>query len=304
MNHSKKIDSILIVDDDPVNIQVLGAALTDTYRVRVAKGGLAALAIAESEEPPDLILLDVMMPEIDGYEVCRRLKQNPRTAGIPIIFVTTKDNSEDEAFGLNLGAVDYISKPLSIAVVKARVRTQLQLKHHTDMLEALAMVDGLTGIANRRSFDQTLEKEWRRGLRHDSYLSVVMIDIDEFKAFNDHYGHGAGDECLRRVALAIECSLQRACDFVGRYGGEEFVVLLPECGNKGVSMVADKIRLGVKALNIPHSFSSTADHVTISLGCKSIRCEDGFTSAELIHGADMALYLAKNQGRDRVVLAD
>lgn len=304
MNATKKIDSILVVDDNPVNIQVLVRALKDIYRVRVATEGHKALAIAESEDPPDIILLDIMMPEIDGHEVCRRLKQNPKTMGIPVIFVTTRGSSEDEAFGLNLGAVDYISKPFSIPVVKARVRTHLQLKQRSDMLETLAMVDGLTGIANRRSFNQTLERELNRVKRNIGHLGLIMIDIDEFKPYNDNYGHGAGDECLQSVARAIESALRRPGDFVGRYGGEEFVVLLPECDLEGALMVADKIRDGVKGLRIPHDFSGTADHVTVSIGCKSILCGEDITGADLLREADQALYRAKEQGRDRIVAAE
>ena len=299
-----KTGSVLIVDDAPVNIRMLVGALKDTYRVRVANGGIKALAIAESEDPPDIILLDVRMPEVDGYEVCRRLKQNPETMKIPVIFVTTRGSSEDEAFGLNLGAVDYISKPFSIPVVKARVRTHLQLKRHTDKLESLAMIDGLTGIANRRSFDQTIELEWRRAQRIDAHLSLIMIDIDEFKAYNDNYGHGAGDECLRLVACTIESTMRRSGDFVGRYGGEEFVVLLPECDLEGVLDMAEKIRIKIKNLNIPHAFSKITDHITVSIGCKSMQYESETACTELLQKADQAMYQAKEQGRDRVVASD
>ncbi|WP_321491353.1 diguanylate cyclase domain-containing protein [uncultured Desulfobacter sp.] len=304
MSHVMKAGSVLIVDDTPINIQVLVNALKDTYRVRIANEGRKALSVAASEDPPDIILLDVMMPEMDGYEVCRCLKQNPKTMQIPVIFVTTRRSSEDEAFGLNLGAVDYISKPFSIPVVKARVRTHLQLKLRTDKLEALAMVDGLTGIANRRSFDQTLDLDWRRAQRMGSHLSLIMIDIDEFKAYNDNYGHGAGDECLRVVAEAIESIMRRPGDFVGRYGGEEFVVLLPESDLKGTLAMAEKIRLAVKALKIPHAFSGTADHVTISLGCHAMLCESKTSSRQLLQEADQALYFAKQKGRDRVVASN
>jgi diguanylate cyclase (GGDEF)-like protein len=296
----KDNESVLIVDDTPVNIQVLVKALRSSYRMRVANGGKEALSIAESEDPPDIILLDIMMPEMDGYEVCRRLKQNPQTMRIPVIFVTAMSDSNNEAFGLNLGAVDYISKPFSIPVVKARVRTHLQLKQRTDMLENMSMVDGLTGIANRRSFDQTLEQEWRRGRRNSTHISLIMIDIDNFKAYNDNYGHGAGDECLRLVARAIKSCLSRSGDFVGRYGGEEFVVLLPECDKDGALTVAEKIRRKVEELNIIHEFSGTADHITISLGCMSMSCE-GDDSAEMLRKADQALYSAKEHGRNRVV---
>ncbi|WP_415718348.1 diguanylate cyclase [Maridesulfovibrio sp.] len=296
----KDKDSVLIVDDTPVNIKVLVQALKSSYRMRVANGGKDALSIAASDDPPDIILLDVMMPEMDGYEVCRRLKQNPQTMSIPVIFVTAMSDSDNEAFGLNLGAVDYISKPFSLPVVKARVRTHLQLKQRTDMLENMSMIDGLTGIANRRSFDQTLEQEWGRGRRNGSVLSLIMIDIDNFKAYNDNYGHGAGDECLRLVARAIQSSLSRSGDFVGRYGGEEFVVLLPECENDGALAVAENIRCKVEELNILHEFSGTADHITISLGVKSMLCE-GENGAELLHKADQALYCAKENGRNRLV---
>jgi len=301
MSSTRQIDSVLVVDDTPVNIQVLVKALKDTYRVRVANGGFKALAIAESEDPPDIILLDIQMPEINGYEVCRRLKQNPQTMSIPVIFVTTMDSDEDEAFGLNLGAVDYITKPFSLPVVKARVRTHLQLKQRTDMLEKLALVDGLTGISNRRSFDQTLEREWRKTRRNGSCLGLIMIDIDNFKAYNDNYGHGAGDECLRQVAGAIGSAGRRPGDFVGRYGGEEFVVVLPECNLEGVVQVAETIRLAVKELNIPHAFSAASEYVSISLGCASMRYESGTESDALLRKADQALYRAKEQGRDRVV---
>ncbi len=299
-----KAGSILIVDDTPVNIQMLVNALKGTYRVRVANGGLKALAIAESDDPPDIILLDVRMPELDGYEVCRRLKQNPDTMQIPIIFVTTRGSSEDETFGLNLGAVDYISKPFSIPVVKARVRTHLQLKRHTDKLESLAMIDGLTGIANRRSFDQTLEQECRRAQRTGAWLSLIMIDIDDFKRYNDNYGHGTGDECLRLVAITIESTMRRSGDFVGRYGGEEFVVLLPECDQEGAVEMAEKIRTKIKRLNIPHAFSQISDHITASFGCKSMRYMPGIPCTQLLQKADQALYQAKEQGRDRVVASD
>ena len=245
-----------------------------------------------------------MMPEMDGYEVCRRLKQNPETMHIPVIFVTTRRSNEDEAFGLNLGAVDYILKPFSIPVVKARVRTHLQLKLRTDKLEALAMIDGLTGIANRRNFDQTIQQEWRKAQRTLGHLSLIMIDIDEFKAYNDNYGHGAGDECLRLVAGAIESTMRRPGDFVGRYGGEEFVVLLPECDLDGALEMAENIRIKIKDLSIPHAFSKTTDHVTVSLGCKSMQYESGTSPTDLLQKADQALYLAKEQGRDRVVASD
>ncbi len=295
--------SVLIVDDMPINIQVLAEALREDYRVRVAASGPKALALAESQDPPDIVLLDIMMPGMDGYEVCRRLKSNPQTMGIPVIFVTAKGATEDEALGLNLGAVDYISKPFSIPVVKARVRTHLQLKLRTDLLEQLSMLDALTGIANRRSFDQSLEREWGRSQRTGSLLGVVMLDIDHFKAYNDNYGHGAGDECLRRVAQALQSVVQRPLDLVARYGGEEFVALLPETEPTGTALLAERFRGAVAEQHLPHAFSPVAPQVTVSVGHASRAAVNGETPQALVAAADQALYRAKAEGRNRVVAA-
>ncbi len=293
--------SVLIVDDNPVNIQILAGALRANHRVRVANSGLKTLEVAVSDDPPDIILLDIMMPEMDGYEVCRRLKNNPKTMDIPIIFVTAKAESDDEAFGLNLGAVDYISKPYSLPVVKARVRAHLQLKQRTDMLAELAMLDGLTGIANRRNFDLALEREWGRSVRKISDIALIMLDIDFFKAYNDHYGHGAGDECLRLTAQALEACVHRPTDLVARYGGEEFCVLLPETDAAGTGKMAEALRRSVKKLALPHAFSTVADHVTISAGYASVIATPDSSPTLLLQNVDSALYIAKKRGRNRAV---
>ncbi len=304
MSESKELRSVLIVDDVPVNIQVLAEALRADYRVRIAVNGPKALAIAASDDPPDIILLDVMMPEMDGYEVCRRLKNAPETKDIPVIFVTAKSSSEDEALGLNLGAVDYIAKPFSIPVVKARVRTQVQLKIRTEMLEKLALVDGLTGIANRRSFDQSLEHEWKRASRNALPISVVMIDIDHFKHYNDNYGHGAGDICLQQVAGALGSVIQRPADLVARYGGEEFAALLPETDAQGAGRIASAMREAVSNLKLPHAHSPVADHITVSLGHATGFVQGDASPRSLVDAADGALYKAKESGRNRVQAAE
>ena len=303
MSESKELRSVLIVDDVPINIQVLAEALRVDYRVRIAANGPKALVIAASDDPPDIILLDVMMPEMDGYEVCRRLKNAPETKDIPVIFVTAKSSSENEALGLNLGAVDYIPKPFSIPVVKARVRTHVQLKARTEMLERLAMVDGLTGIANRRSFDQSLEHEWKRAFRNALPISVVMIDIDHFKPYNDNYGHGAGDICLQQVAEALRSVVQRPADLVARYGGEEFAALLPETDVEGAEMIASAMREAVSNLKLPHEHSPVADHITISLGHATGFAQATASPRNLVDAADGALYKAKEFGRNQVQAA-
>jgi diguanylate cyclase (GGDEF)-like protein len=292
---------ILIVDDNPINIQVLAEALNAEYRVKVATAGAAALAIAKNPlSRPDLILLDVMMPEMDGYEVCRRLKRDSATQGIPVIFVTAKNDAKDEEAGLRLGAMDYIVKPFHLAIVKARVQNHVSLKLRSDMLESLALIDSLTGIANRRRFDQALDHEWKRALRSGAKLALVMADIDHFKAYNDHYGHGAGDLCLKAVARALSGELGRASDLLARYGGEEFIAVMPDTETAGARVLAERWRACVAALTLPHQFSSAADHVTISVGYASITPSPEQSPGDLLALADRMLYNAKGQGRNRI----
>lgn len=294
--------SVLIVDDTPANIQVLAEALTSDYRVRVASQGSKALEIARSADPPDLILLDVMMPEIDGYQVCQQLKADENTSSIPVIFVTAKSGLEDEAHGLNLGAVDYINKPFQLPVVRARVKTHINLKLKTDLLENLAQIDGLTHIPNRRRFDQVFAQEWARMAREKQPLALAMIDVDYFKAYNDHYGHGAGDDCLRQVAAALQRSLNRPADLVARYGGEEFVLLLPNTDAPGGLTIAERARLEVVAAGLAHAHSQIAGQITVSIGIAVAEVPDG-DPQRLLAAADQALYQAKRGGRNRCCTA-
>jgi len=234
--------------------------------------------------------------------LCRILKEDPKTEGIVVIFVTARDATSDEEHGLKLGAVDYISKPISPAIVHARVDTHMNLKRKTDMLERFALLDGLTGIHNRRYFDEQLEKEISRNIREDRPLSVIMMDIDHFKEFNDHYGHGAGDQCLKKVAHALTDTLSRPGDTLCRYGGEEFVALLPGNDGGGAGVVAERLREAVEALSIAHEYSSVSDVVTLSLGIAFAEPagEHKGTAESLIKRADEALYAAKRAGRNRV----
>lgn len=222
----KEKPTVLIVDDMTTNLLILSDLLKDEYSIKVAKNGQKALDIVHSSDEVDIILLDIMMPDIDGYEVCRELKSNPKTKNIPIIFVTAKDNDADEEYGLNLGAIDYITKPFNKAIVKLRIKNHLELKLKSDLLEELSMYDGLTHIPNRRFFDQVFQSTYKEVKRENKSLAVMMIDIDFFKLYNDNYGHGKGDETLKKVAQALQMTLKRPTDLVARYGGEEFVVLL------------------------------------------------------------------------------
>ncbi len=295
-----KKQTILIVDDQPTNIQILAEALQPRYEIMAATNGLLALELAQQDDQPDLILLDVIMPGIDGYEVCRRLKKSERTKSIPIIFVTAQSGAKEEEFGLNLGAVDYISKPYSLPIVLARVRNHLRMKRKTDLLENLAALDGLTGIPNRRGFDTTLNAEWKRAVRGGGPLSVIMIDIDHFKQFNDNYGHGSGDECLRQIATALAECVSRTGDLIARYGGEEFVAILPHADAAGTRFIAERLVTAVADLKIPHAYSEVADYVTISAGAATVSPAHYMAVDTLLQKADQMLYKAKGEGRNRV----
>ena len=291
---------ILIVDDAPINIQVLNEALQRDYHTFFATSGRDALRIA-AEVVPDLVLLDVMMPEMDGYEVCRAMKANAELRDIPVVFVTAMSQQEDETVGLELGAVDYITKPFNPVIVRLRVRNQLELKRQRDMLARLSLLDGLTGIPNRRAFDDYYQREWKRALRCKRELSILLVDIDYFKGYNDAYGHLAGDDCLRRLSVGLSASLSRPADFMARYGGEEFIGVLPETDCCGALVIAEEMRCKVEALGIPHVSSPLSQLVTVSVGVASMVPERGVDAAELISIADKALYRAKSEGRNRVV---
>ncbi|MCX6073578.1 MAG: PleD family two-component system response regulator [Campylobacterales bacterium] len=293
---------ILIVDDTPMNIQVLSKMLNSTYDVRIATRGDKALEIARSKKyKPDLILLDIMMPEMDGYEVCRQLKSNSDTAAIPVIFVTAKSEIEDETKGFSLGAVDYIIKPFHMPIVQARIQTHLRLSQQAKLLEEYAFLDPLTHLFNRRKFDMVFEEEWRRALRNHEPLSLCMIDIDFFKGYNDTLGHGEGDICLQQVASTISKSSSRGGELAVRYGGEEFIVLLPHCDEESAYSSGENIRESVEALRIGHPHSDISSVVTVSVGCATVYpTHKTIDMKNLVKLADDALYQAKQNGRNRV----
>ncbi|MCW2235791.1 PleD family two-component system response regulator [Azospirillum canadense] len=290
---------ILVVDDIPSNVHVLSRILKGEYDIYFATDGAKALDLVQTRLP-DLVLLDIMMPGMDGYEVCARIKADPTTRDIPVIFISAKSEVEDETQGLEAGAIDFITKPISPPIVKARVRNHLLLKRQADLLRALSFIDGLTGIANRRRFDEALLREWRRCARSHLPLSLIMLDVDHFKAYNDHYGHQAGDECLRAVAGLLDEQVKRPGDLVARYGGEEFVCLLPETDADGAASVAERLRETVAGQRLPHALSPVADHVTISLGVASALPQTDSSPDSLAQLADRLLYEAKRSGRNRV----
>ncbi len=291
--------TVLLVDDQPANIQLLNALLEADHDVQMATGGADALRLIQ-ESPPDLVLLDIQMPEVSGYEVCAQLKASDLTKDIPVIFITAQTTAEEETRCLKMGAVDFVAKPYNPEVVKARVRTHVQLKQQSDLLRMLAYVDGLTGLANRRHFELALEAEWRRCRRNQSALSLVMIDVDSFKPYNDHYGHPAGDACLQAVAQQLALHRVRSHDLLARYGGEEFVFLMPECDLPGALAKAESMRQSVESLSLAHAAATAGSCVTISAGVHSLKPSGELLTSTLVEQADQRLYDAKSQGRNRV----
>ncbi|OAI13721.1 diguanylate cyclase response regulator [Methylomonas koyamae] len=294
-----KAHTVLAVDDSPENLDLIKNILEPYYHVKVAVNSELALQIAASQLP-DLILLDIVMDGTDGYQTCLQLKAQDKTRNIPIIFLTAKHSEEDEVHGFRIGGNDYITKPFSPSIVLARVRTQIQLKTKSDLLEKLASLDGLTEIPNRRAFDAALERQWNQSKRTGMPLSLMIADIDSFKQYNDFYGHPMGDECLKRVAGALQSMTHRPEDLVARLGGEEFAILLPNTDSIGAMLRAEQYREAVEALKIRHVSNNPTAFVTISAGIASLRAHAHDQYAILLKAADDALYQAKNQGRNRV----
>jgi len=291
---------ILIVDDEEINLELLNYTLAGDYDIVTANSGEMALDKVQ-ERSPDLVLLDIMMPGISGYEVCRQLKSNSQTKNIPIVFSTAKDSDEDEVLGLEMGAADYIHKPYKAALIKARISNQIALKQKNDLLEKLVRIDALTEINNRRFFDESFEHEWRRALRSGQSLALCLLDIDHFKQFNDNYGHAAGDKCLLQVARCLDKQIRRSGDFVARYGGEEFVFLWLDADESAAILLAERARKAIAELNISHHYSSCAQHVTASFGVTLFTPDPSQNKEVMLQQADDNLYLAKERGRNQVV---
>jgi diguanylate cyclase (GGDEF)-like protein len=292
---------ILIVDDEIANIEIMNALLEDDYEVCFATSGEQALETARISQP-DLVLLDVLMPDLDGFQVCQRMKSDAMLADIPVIFTTGLGDTEDEMRGLALGAIDYVTKPIQPAILRARVGNHVELKRLRDQLAALAVTDALTGLSNRRHLERSLETETARLSRSGEWLSVAMLDIDFFKQFNDTYGHPAGDRCITMVAAALTRAVKRAGDLPARYGGEEFACVLPGTDPHSAELVAQEILLQVQSLNIPHELSQISPFITVSIGVASARCTPGMGVERWIAEADQQLYSAKREGRNRIAL--
>ena len=329
LNLESPTEMILIVDDSVDNLRLLSTMLqTQGYRVKKSISGTFALQSLDVIEP-DLILLDVNMPGIDGHKVCETLKAQKKYKTTPIIFISASDQVLNKVKAFQLGAIDYITKPFHIEEVLIRVENQLNQKRlyqelqkqnnllkreieerlrievalteANQKLELLASLDGLTGIANRRRFDQYLEAEWQRCLRGKFELSLMLIDVDFFKNYNDCYGHLLGDDCLKQIANILQDNIQRATDLVARYGGEEFVVVLPHTPQVGALEVAQRIQGAISAQQLPHRGSSVSEYITLSIGITTTIPHSTRTIADFVDWADQALYRAKISGRNRIV---
>jgi diguanylate cyclase (GGDEF)-like protein len=290
---------VLIVDDDISNIEIMSCLLEPEYEVCFAKSGTDALEIAGAVAP-DLILLDIVMPGMDGYELCRRLKLDEALTDVPVIFTTGLDGLDDEARGLSVGAIDYVTKPIQPEILRRRVGNHLEMKRMRDELAALAMTDPLTGLGNRRLLEKRLGQELRRLTRQGDWLSVIMLDIDFFKKFNDSLGHLEGDECIRKVASVLRDAMRRPGDFGARYGGEEFACILPGTELGGAMTVAETLRRQIERLAIPNPGAGPDGCVTASIGVACGRCLPGLTAEQWLLHADRLLYDSKQAGRNRV----
>ncbi len=294
--------TILLVDDSRFNLEILNHILNSEYSIIIAKTGREALEKAAGEKP-DLILLDIVMPDISGYEVLVALKGNDDMRDIPVIFITGLKSDEDEEKGFRLGAVDYITRPFNHAIVKARVATHIKIVQQMRAIEQIGKLDGLTQISNRRGFDEHLLMEWSRAIREQEPLSVLILDVDKFKTYNDTYGHLQGDKMLKSLAKVLKIALKRATDFAARYGGEEFVAVLSNTPLKGALLIAERIRNGMEKMIVPDiDGNPTSATVSIGVAC-SIPTKDDDMSA-FLERADRALYRAKETGRNKVVFSE
>ncbi len=295
------LPKMLVVDDQPLNIRILHELFRDQFEVFMATSGAEALAKCRGLLP-DLLLLDIAMPEMDGFEVCRQIKADPLLANIPVVFVTSHYDEREEANGFLVGAADFIRKPINPVITRARVKNHLLTKQQADSLRSSALLDGLTGIANRRLFDESLAVALLQSARDRVPLTVILLDVDFFKQYNDHYGHFAGDQALRQVAGALRGVLARPYDLVARYGGEEFIALAPRTDVAGGAHLAQRMVDQVRELALEHR-DSAAGLVTISAGAVSAVPERGCGPDRFLEAADRLLYEAKKAGRARVCAA-
>ncbi|MEK7698775.1 MAG: diguanylate cyclase [Planctomycetota bacterium] len=312
---------ILIVDDSENTRALLeyylkGAEYEDILHAETAPEAFSLLMMNDSSKI-GLILMDISLPDINGIEACHHIKTMDHHKDTPIVMVTGRTDDTNLQLAFEAGAIDYLTKPINKIELLARIRSVLKLKHEMDSskkiarqleeanqkLKLLSSMDELTGIANRRQFNHVIDKEWRRSLRDNKPLSLIMLDIDCFKLYNDNYGHQAGDDCLKQVAHVLNTQARRPGDLVARYGGEEFSIVLPDTHSESATQYADRVRIAIDTLCIPHEYSKTSKHITISMGVATVIPNNNMTPDNLIKLSDDALYQAKQEGRNRIKVA-
>ncbi|PVZ72084.1 GGDEF domain-containing response regulator [Pelagibaculum spongiae] len=304
---------ILIVEDEQTNALITRRLVKNLGHIdQVATNGYEAIGMATAELP-DLILMDIMMPDIDGIEVTRQLKRRPEFFNVPVIMVTGASDAKLLKEAFDAGATDYVTKGSNPIELTTRLNSALQLKYEVEQrmlresqleeainrLEQLSLLDQLTGIGNRRYFDDLYDRQWRAAKRKHCSIAVVMLDVDDFKRYNDTLGHPAGDECLKKVANALNKEMRRPSDSVSRYGGEEFVAILFDTDARGALEVAERMRKAIHKMKLHHPGSRVCDFVTLSGGIACVIPDGDLTQKQLLESADKALYQAKENGRDR-----
>ncbi len=312
---------VLLVDDQQMVAEAIRRMLASESNITFHYCSDPKMAVEMAAEiVPTTILQDLVMPDIDGMTLVRFYRNHPMLSNTPVIVLSSKEDPKDKSEAFSCGASDYLVKLPDkielIARIQAHSRSyvaqqqrdaafrelhelQKELKAKNVELQRLSAIDGLSGIPNRRSFDEYISKEWQRAVREKTNLALLLIDIDFFKKYNDGYGHQGGDDCLQKVAKALADTMRRSSDMVARYGGEEFTVVLPNTDLDGAMVIAEELRLAVEKLALKHAFSDVADIVSISLGAAGIPPQCGTDCASLIALADAALYKAKEEGRNR-----
>jgi len=296
--------NILVVDDDTTQLNFYKASLSPNFKCSFATNAKEALALAHRFPLPDLIILNIEMPDTDGFELCNALKSDSLTLDIPIIFVSAHGSTENIIRGFQSGCIDYITKPVLIPEMQARIDTHVKLRKQARQVERLSYIDSLTGVPNRRKYNETMLREWQRCCRYGQSLALIVLDIDYFKQFNDFYGHSVGDEALTRLANCFVSLVNRPGDLFARLGGEEFVLLLTDCDRVGASLKADEAIKRLAMLNIENQGAPRSDQLTISMGlaiCVPKRVEDPL---HLFQAADEALYRAKQSGKNKWLLSE
>ena len=294
------MEKILIIDDNPVDVRILKDILKDRYEVISSLESAEGIHKARLNRP-EVVLLDSTMPKISGKEVLFVLKNIKDLKGIPVILTSAQVDPDTEEKWLSLGAVDYFIKPFSPGIIKTRVGTHVDLSLLKKAIERLELIDSLTLLPNRRSYDEKIKSEWARAIREKNPISIGFIDIDNFTSYNDHYGRSKGDDVLRLIASEMSHTMSRKTDFIARYSPEKIVVILPNTAAKGAKIVYERIKSAVQNLKIPHAYSDAADIVSVSIGGATIEPNYGNDMCAFVESADKMLFEAKAYGRDMIV---